>query len=133
MLVVDASALADALLDDGPSGRRARSALAADDHWAAPAHIHIEVMSVIRGRLLGQKITIERAEDATTALVDMALDQVDPTRLLPRMWELRGNVTAYDAAYVAAAEQLGCPLLTGDRRLSRVRGVRCEIRTISAA
>ncbi|GAA3365681.1 type II toxin-antitoxin system VapC family toxin [Saccharopolyspora gregorii] len=130
MLVVDASALADALLDDGPAGRRAREALATDDHWAAPSHLPVEVMSVIRGRLLGQKITLERAEDAMTALVDMAVDEVGPARILPRMWELRGNITAYDAAYVAAAELLGCPLLTGDRRLSRARGVRCEIRTI---
>lgn len=132
MLVVDASALADALLDDGTPGARARDALAADDHWAAPDHIFVEVMSVIRGRLLGRKITLERAEDAVAALVDTAMDQVAPSRLIPRIWELRGNVTAYDAAYVAAAEMLECPLLTGDLRLSRARGVRCEIRPIFA-
>lgn len=130
MLVVDASVLADALLDDGTVGDRARDELATDDQWAAPDHIFVEVMSVILGRLLGRKITLERAEDAITALADMAIDKVDPARLIPRMWELRGNVTAYDAAYVAAAEMLECWLLTGDRRLSRARGVRCEIRLI---
>ncbi|GAA4856572.1 type II toxin-antitoxin system VapC family toxin [Saccharopolyspora cebuensis] len=130
MLVVDASVLADALLDDGPAGDRARAGLAADDRWAAPDHIFVEVMSVVRGRLLGRKIALERAEDAVAALVDVAVDKIDPARLVPRIWELRGNVSAYDAAYVAAAEMLGCPLLTGDRRLARVRGVRCEVRPI---
>jgi predicted nucleic acid-binding protein len=130
VLVVDASVLADALLDDGPAGDRARGELTADDQWAAPDHIFVEVMSVIRGRLLGQKITLERAEDAVAALADMAMDKVDPARLIPRIWELRGNLTAYDAAYVAAAEILECPLLTGDRRLSRARGVRCEVRPL---
>ena len=120
MLVVDASVLADALLDDGTAGDRARDELAADDQWAAPDHIFVEVMSVIRGRLLGRKIALERAEDAVTALVDMTMDKVDPVRLIPRIWELRGNVTAYDAAYVAAAEMLECPLLTGrSQTLSR--------------
>lgn len=130
MLVVDASVLSDALLDDGPAGDRARDELAADDQWAAPDHIFVEVMSVIRGRLLARKVTLERAEDAVTALVDAAIDKVDPARLVPRMWELRGNVTAYDAAYAAAAEMLECPLLTGDLRLARARGVRCELRLI---
>ncbi len=130
MLVVDASVLADALLDDGHAGDRARDELAADDHWAAPEHIFVEVVSVARGRLLGRKIALRRAEDAVTALVDVAIDKVDPARLVSRMWELRGGVTAYDAAYVAAAEALECPLLTGDLRLARAGGVHCEIRPI---
>lgn len=130
MLVVDASVVADALLDDGPAGELARDELATDDHWAAPQHIFVEVMSVIRGRLIGHKITSQRAEDAVTASTDMTIETVDPARLVPRMWELRGNATAYDAAYVAAAEMLECPLLTGDLKLARARGVRCEIRPV---
>lgn len=133
MLVVDASVLANALLDDGTAGDQTRNELAADDRWAAPQHIHVEMMSVIRGRLLGRKITLERAEDAVTALDELAMDTVDPARLVARIWELRGNITAYDAAYVATAELLDCPLLTGDRRLARCRGVRCEIRAIHDA
>lgn len=130
MLVVDASVLADALLDDGGAGERARAELAADDQWAAPAHIFVEVTSVIRGRLLGGKVALQRAEEAVDALVDMAVEKVDPARLVPRTWELRDNVSAYDAAHVAAAEALDCPLLTGDRKLARARGVSCEIRAI---
>ncbi|MGP4019746.1 type II toxin-antitoxin system VapC family toxin [Saccharopolyspora sp. 5N708] len=130
MLVVDASVLADALLDDGIVGDRARQSLAADDQWAAPNHIFVEIMSVVRGRLLGRKITLERANEAVTALEEIALDKIDPAQLVGRMWELRGNITAYDDAYVATAELLNCPLLTGDRRLARARGVRCEIHVI---
>jgi predicted nucleic acid-binding protein len=133
VLVIDASVLADALLDDGPAGDQTRDELAADDRWAAPNHIFVEVMSVIRGRLLGQKITLARADDAVAALDDLAIDKIDPAQLLARIWELRGNITAYDAAYVATAELLDCPLLTGDRRLARLRGVRCEIRVVHDA
>jgi predicted nucleic acid-binding protein len=133
VLVVDASVLANALLDDGKAGDQTRHELAADDRWAAPNHIYVEILSVIRGRLLGRKITLERAEDAVAALDELAMDTVDPARLVARMWELRGNITAYDAAYVATAELLDCPLLTGDRRLARCRGVRCEIRAIHDA
>jgi len=133
VLVIDASVLANALLDDGTAGAQARTELAADDRWAAPNHIFVEVLSVIRGRLLGRKITLERADDAVTALDELAMDTIDPARLVARMWELRSNITAYDAAYVATAELQACPLLTGDRRLARSRGVRCEIRVIHDA
>lgn len=85
---------------------------------------------MIRGRLLGRKITLERADDAVAALGEMAMDKVDSGQLISRIWELRGNVTAYDAAYVAAAEMLECPLLTRGRRLARARGVRCEVRVL---
>ncbi|MHA6798448.1 mycothiol transferase [Bounagaea algeriensis] len=122
---------AQAELDDGHAGDRARDELATDDHWAAPEHIFVEVVSVARGRLLSRKIALERAEDAATALGEMAIETVSSARLVPRTWELRGSVTAYDAAYVAAAETLECPLLTGDLRLARAGGVRCEIRPIS--
>ncbi|MCP2165551.1 type II toxin-antitoxin system VapC family toxin [Goodfellowiella coeruleoviolacea] len=128
MLVVDASALAEALLEDGPSGDDARDVLWADDRWAAPHHLVVELLSVIRGRLLGRKITLERADEAVAALSELTIDKVDPTPLVPRIWELCGNMTAYDAAYVAAAESQNCPLVTGDARLARARGVRCEIR-----
>ena len=130
MLVVDASVLADALLDDGSVGDRARRSLVSDDQWAAPHHIFVEIMSVVRGRLLGRKITLDRADEAVAALEEIAIDKIDPAHLVGRMWELRGDITAYDAAYVASAELLSCPLLTGDRRLTRARGIRCEIRVI---
>ncbi|RCW45101.1 putative nucleic acid-binding protein [Halopolyspora algeriensis] len=130
MLVVDASVLADALLDDGPAGRQCRDELAADDRWAAPSHLTVEILSVVRGRLLGRKITRERADEAVLALGELAVELVESGQLITRVWQLRGNATAYDATYVAAAEAMECPLVTRDRRLSRARGIRCEVRLV---
>jgi predicted nucleic acid-binding protein len=131
MIVVDASVLADALIDDGPAGDAARAALAADPHWAAPAHLLVEVVSVVRGRALGGKLGPDRAQEIVDALPTLVIDRVDVAALVDRMWQLRGSVTAYEAAYVAAAESLGCPLVTADGRLAKANGVRCDIRLVS--
>jgi predicted nucleic acid-binding protein len=131
MIVVDASVLADALLDDGPMGAAARTALTSDPHWAAPAHLLVEVVSVIRGKTLGGKLEPTRANEAVAALSELVVDQVDISQLVDRIWQPRGNLTAYDAAYVAAAEALECPLVTGDGRLAKASGPHCEIRVIS--
>jgi predicted nucleic acid-binding protein len=131
VIVVDASVLADALLDDGPMGAAARTALTSDPHWAVPAHLLVEVVSVIRGKTLGGKLGPTRANEAVAALSELVVDQVDISQLVDRIWQLRGNLTAYDAAYVAAAEALECPLVTGDGRLAKAGGPHCEIRVIS--
>ncbi|MBY8871061.1 type II toxin-antitoxin system VapC family toxin [Micromonospora sp. PLK6-60] len=131
VIVVDASVLADALVDDGPMGDAARVELSADPHWAAPSHLLVGVLSVIRGKSLGRKPGLARAQEAVDALPSLVIDEVGVPLLVDRMWQLRGNVTAYDAAYVAAAELLGCPLVTGDGRLAKVSGVRCEIRLLA--
>ncbi|TYB98771.1 type II toxin-antitoxin system VapC family toxin [Micromonospora sp. WP24] len=131
MIVVDASVLADALIDDGPVGDAARAELTGDPHWAAPSHLLLEVMSVIRGKVLGGKLGLARAQEAIDTLPSLVIDEVDIATLLDRMWQLRGNVTAYDAAYVAAAELLACPFVTGDGRLAKASGVRCEFRLLA--
>ncbi len=128
MIVTDASVLVNALTDDGPIGQVARSELAHDVHWSGPDHVVVEVFSAIRGQLLRRKITEVRARDAVGALSNSAIELLPTTPLLERMWELRDNVSGYDAAYVAVAELHGCPLLTADARLCRAIGLRCEIR-----
>jgi predicted nucleic acid-binding protein len=131
VIVVDASVFAHALLDEGPLGVRCRVALEADDRWIAPQHWTVEVLSVIRRNLLGGKITDGQAGRAVEAL-----ERLDPevplTRVLVRrIWELRPNLTSYDAAYVAAAEAYGCALLTADGQLARAPGIRCSLQVIS--
>ena len=130
MIVVDASVYAFSLLDEGTTGDRCRAALAADSRWVSPEHWTVEVASVIRGNLLGGKITSEQAQEAMIALA--RLDPVVPlTRvLLPRMWELARNLTTYDAAYAAAAEAYGCTLVTADGRMARASGLRCPVEII---
>ncbi|MGA4729805.1 type II toxin-antitoxin system VapC family toxin [Micromonospora taraxaci] len=131
MIVVDASVLADALVDDGPLGDAARAELTGDPHWAAPGHLLVDVMSVIRGKVLGGKLGLARAREAVDTLPSLVIDEVAVSTLLDRMWQLRGNVSACDAAYVAAAEFMACPLVTGDGRLVKAIGVRCEIRLLA--
>jgi predicted nucleic acid-binding protein len=130
MIVIDASVTAFALLDEGSAGDRCRAALQADSQWLVPEHWLVEVLAVIRGSLLGGKVGPGHAADAVTAAA--ALEPVViPTRLLaPRIWELRGNLTTYDAAYVAAAEQCRCALVTSDARLTRANGPRCPVNLI---
>lgn len=132
MIVVDASVLADALVDDGPVGDAARTELTGDPHWVAPGHLLGEVVSVIRGKVLGGKLGLPRAQEVIDTLPSLVIDEVGVSLLVDRMWQLRGNVTAYDAAYVAAAELMACPLVTGDGRLAEASGLRCEIRLLAA-
>jgi len=128
VIVVDASVLTNALTDDGSVGASSRAELARDAHWAAPAHIVVEVFSAIRGRWLGQKISQTRAEDALSAMVSTTIDLVGAAPLLNRMWELRSNVSGYDAAYLAVAETFDCALVTADARMARITDLRCEVR-----
>ena len=129
MIVVDASVVGDALLLDGEAGAAAARALAADDTWAAPAHLTIEVLSVLRKHYLRGRLSATRAGEALDALQILEFERIEFFLLLDRIWELKENLSSYDAAYVAAAELLGVSLLTGDTRLTRAPGPRCQIIT----
>jgi len=131
MIVVDASVLAEVLTGDGTAGKAARDRLARDPHWAGPSHLVVETFHAVRGRLLGHKITEQRANDAVAALTGVSIETIDVQPLLPRIWELRANVSGYDAAYIAVAEVTQAPLITGGGRLSRCKVARCEIEVIA--
>lgn len=130
MIIVDASVLIDAMLDDGAAGESARAVLAEDAAWAAPPHLFVEFLSVLRRRVLRHEIRPDRAVQAVAALVEFEVSWTDPASTVTRTWELRNNVTAFDAAYVAAAELLNCALVTGDRRLAAASGLRCPVRVV---
>ena len=130
MLVIDASVLAVALLDDGQDGDTVRDRLRAEQ-LAAPALIDLEVASVWRGLARGGHLDPRRVRLALDDLQELPLQRVEHTSLLWRCWELRDNLTIYDAAYVALAEALQAPLLTGDRRLARSTGPRCTIEVVT--
>jgi predicted nucleic acid-binding protein len=126
VLVTDASVLAPALADDGPDGDRARERLRGSA-LAAPELIDLETSLVIRRRLNVGALDARRAELALTDLIQLPLRRAPHRPLLPRCWELRANLTVYDAAYVALAELLGVVLLTADSRLANAPGLRCEL------
>lgn len=130
MIIVDASVMIRALAFDGKPGAVARAELAADEHWAVPEHWRVEVFSSVRGLLLGGRLSERRALQVIEDLGQITVIPVPVTDLLPRMWELRGNVCGYDAAYVAAAELHDAILLTADARLGRANGPRCQVRVL---
>ena len=129
MLVIDAGVLAVALIDDGPDGDVVRHRLRGEQ-LAAPALIDLEVVSVWRGLARGGHLDARRVGLALDDLRDLPIQRFEHTPFLVRCWDLRDHLTLYDAAYVALAEALQVPLLTGDRRLARSTGPRCAIEVI---
>lgn len=129
MLVVDASVLVVALADDGPEGDAARARLR-HETLAAPELVDLEVTSVLRRQTLAGRLDTDRAGSALSDLLSLPLQRAPHRPLLARCWELRDNLTAYDAAYVALAEALQATLLTGDRRLAEAARLRCTIEVL---
>jgi len=131
LIVVDASVLANAIGDDGADGNRARAALAHQD-LSAPDFVDVETVSVLRKRWLTRTITTRRFATAIDDLQSFPIDRCPALALMRRAYELRANVTAYDAAYIALAEVLGCALVTADARLARAPGIRCPVTILTS-
>jgi predicted nucleic acid-binding protein len=129
VIVVDASVLILALVDEGKPGERTRARLAGE-RLTAPGVLDLEVISSLRGIVRGGKATAARAERALRRLVALPLERAEHTHLARRIWELRDNLTPYDASYVALAERLDTLLLTADAALARAPGIQCEIEVL---
>lgn len=119
-----------ALADDSSDGDAARARLRGHA-LVAPEVTDVAVLSVLRRQLLVRDLDARRAELALADLVDLPLRRVPHRQLLRRCWELRQNLTVYDAAYVAVAELLNLVLITGDARLSKAPGLRCRVDVVS--
>ena len=126
MVVVDASVLVDALLLDGAA--RARLAEA---NLQAPELIDAELLSVLRRLVLAGRLPEEHAVQALATSQQLGLRRHASRHLWPRAWELRANLSAYDALYVALAEQLGATLLTADARVARAPGLKCPVEVMA--
>jgi predicted nucleic acid-binding protein len=131
LIVVDASVLANAIGDDGNDGRRARSELRVAGDLAAPDLVDVETNAVLRKRWLAGDLSDQRFATAVQDLEDLDLDRYPTLPLMRRAYELRANVSSYDAAYVALAEVLACEVLTADGKLSNAPGPRCRIRLLT--
>jgi predicted nucleic acid-binding protein len=118
MIVLDASAAVDWLLQT-PAARQIESRIfSRSESLHAPHLLDLEVAQVLR-RLVREKIISDsRAREAISDLLDLRIIRYPHTLLLPRIWQLRHNFPAYDAAYLALAEKLGAPLVTRDGRLA---------------
>ena len=130
MIVIDASVLANVVGDDGSDGQRARAEFRGAGDVAAPDLVDVETVAVLRKRWLAGTVSDQRFAVASEDLGQLDLDRYPVLRFMRRAYELRANVTAYDSAYVALAEELGCELLTADRRLASASGPRCAIRVL---
>src|SRR3954453_11213124 len=126
MIVVDASVLANVVGDDGADGDRAREELRGEE-LSVPDLVDVEVVSVLRRRWLAKTLTARRFAAAVDDLGALPADRYPVLPFMPRAYELRANVSAYDATYVALAEQLDCALITADGRLAAAPGPRCAI------
>jgi predicted nucleic acid-binding protein len=127
-IVVDSSAVVAGLVDGGPDGTWARAGLRANP-LAAPAHLYVEVSSVLRRAVISGRLGREVAALAHADLVQLPVTSFPFEPLADRVWELHPTVTSYDAAFVALAEELDAPLWTLDRRLMGSSGPRCTFRT----
>lgn len=125
--MVDASVLANAIGDDATDGDVARDAIRQGGSVSAPDLVDVETVAVLRKRWLAGALPARRFASAVRDLEQLAIDRYATLRLMWRAYELRNNVTAYDAAYVALAEALDCPLVTADARLASAAGVRCDV------
>jgi predicted nucleic acid-binding protein len=132
VIVIDASVLANVLADDGPDGEAARAHLRDAGELMAPDLVDVETVSVMRKRWLAKDLSARRFHTAIDDLEMLAVIRYPTRPLMRRAYELRSNVTPYDAAYVALAEGLACPLVTADERLASAPGPKCAIQVVRA-
>jgi len=126
--VLDASVAVAALTEPGSS---AADLLSGDDaFFQAPSIFDAEVLSALRGLVRGGKFDPSAAADLIADLIVLPIERWHMSPLIPRMWELRDNLTPDDAAYVALAEVTGTVLLTGDERITAAPALRCTIQVI---
>ncbi len=118
MIVLDASAAFEWLLGTPTGARVDERMLSRAESLHAPHLIDVEIAQVLRRYAALGAVTAARAREAMQDLIDLPLIRYPHDLLLPRIWVLRENFTAYDAAYVALAEALGAPLLTCDRKIA---------------
>lgn len=127
-IVADASTVVAAVIDSGPTGSWALDWLTTR-HPAAPHLLPVECASVLRRAALAGDIEADSASLAHADLLDLTIAYFPYEPFAHRIWELRANLTPYDAWYVALAEHLGCALVTLDKRIRRAPGVGCEVLT----
>jgi predicted nucleic acid-binding protein len=126
--VCDASAVAALLLDSGPDGQWVTQTIESSE-IAGPTLVTYETANVIRRHELAGQISPDQSAQAHADLLDLAIEIWPYDLLAPRTWELRLNLSIYDATYIALAEITDQTLVTLDKRLAKAPGVRCQIAT----
>lgn len=131
MIVVDASAILEVLLSTPAASRMAKRLFAPGETLHAPHLLDVEVAHVLRRYWLAGDLSVQEGLDALYDLAELPLTRYPHSLSLPRIWELRQHFTAYDAVYLALAENLRAPLVTCDRALASSHGHRAKVELIS--
>ena len=128
MIVLDASSVVAVLLYRGPGAERIRERIESPGESLHVPHLmDLEVLHALRRQALRGALSPGRGAEALEDLASIMLVRYPHTSLMERIWELRENLTAYDAAYVALAEALDAPLVTMDARLAQAPGHRAAV------
>jgi predicted nucleic acid-binding protein len=122
MIVLDASAAVDWLLQTSAGQSIERRIYSRNETLHAPHLLDLEVTQVLRRLALQRVVSTRRADEAVRDLLDLRIARYPHLVLLPRIWQLRHNFSAYDAAYIVLAEKLGAALITRDARLGAASG-----------
>jgi predicted nucleic acid-binding protein len=130
LIVVDASCVLEMILRTPAAGAVEQRLFAPAQTLHAPHLLDVEVAQVVRRYAINGEIDEQRGRTALMDLVDLPVSRYPHDVLLPRVWELRSNMTAYDAVYVALAELLDAPLLTRDGRLAAAPRHRARIELV---
>ena len=130
MIVADASTIIEVLLRSEAGLVAEQRLLRRGETIHSPALVDVEVAQVLRRYVLRGDLSASWARAAIGLLSGFPMERYGHEPLLPRIWELRDNLTAYDAAYVALAEGLRAPLITCDARLANASGIRASIELI---
>ena len=131
MIVLDASAAVEWLLQSEKAAAiEARAFAKATSQRHAPHLLDIEVTQALRRLVAAKVVSATRARQALDDLADLPMTRYPHDWLLDRIWELKQNLTAYDATYVALAEALDVPLITCDARIKRAPGHKVRVEVI---
>ena len=122
MIVLDASAVVDWLLQTSAGQSIEKRIYSHNETLHAPHLLDLEVTQVLRRLALQKVVPVRRADEAVRDLLDLRITRYPHLVLLPRIWQLRHNLSAYDAAYIVLAEKLGAALITRDGRLASASG-----------
>jgi len=122
MIVLDASAAVEWFLQTSAGQRIEKRIYSRNETLHAPQLLDLEVTQVLRRLALQGVVSVHRANEAARDLLDLRITRYPHVVLLPRIWQLRHNFSAYDAAYIVLAEKLGAALLTRDARLASASG-----------